>query len=55
MIGTECEIHNRAKDVGSATANWFKELLSSNPWFAKVVPNVSFKDSQHLSYQDTNS
>ncbi|KAJ5206503.1 D-amino-acid oxidase [Penicillium cf. griseofulvum] len=35
----ECEIHNRAKDVGSATANWFKELLSSNPWFAKVVPN----------------
>ncbi|CAI7672370.1 unnamed protein product [Penicillium viridicatum] len=37
--GAEREIHNRAKDVGSATANWFKELLSSNPWFAKVVPN----------------
>ncbi|KAJ5374431.1 D-amino-acid oxidase [Penicillium concentricum] len=35
----ECEIHNRTKDVGSATAEWFKELLSSNPWFAKVVPN----------------
>ncbi|KAK4865452.1 hypothetical protein LT330_009240 [Penicillium expansum] len=41
--GAECEIHNRAKDVGSATANWFKELLSSNPWFAKVVPNVTPK------------
>ncbi|KAL2818162.1 FAD dependent oxidoreductase [Aspergillus cavernicola] len=34
----ECEIHNRTKDVGSATATWFSELLSPNPWFAKVVP-----------------
>jgi hypothetical protein len=37
----DCEIHSRAKDVGTATANWFAELLSPNPWFAKVVPNVS--------------
>ncbi|KAJ5522617.1 hypothetical protein N7527_006732 [Penicillium freii] len=55
----ECEIHNRAKDVGSATANWFKELLSSNPWFAKVVPNESFERPSMISpspqhYQDAN-
>ncbi|KAK5058792.1 hypothetical protein LTR84_011056 [Exophiala bonariae] len=35
----ECEIHNRTKDVGSATAEWFAELLSPNPWFKDVVPN----------------
>ncbi|KAJ0424573.1 FAD dependent oxidoreductase [Aspergillus carlsbadensis] len=35
----ECEIHSRTKDLGSATADWFAELLSTNPWFAKVVPN----------------
>ena len=51
----ECEIHNRAKDVGSATAEWFKELLSSNPWFAKVVPNVSTRDVHHaFVIYDTN-
>ena len=37
----ECEIHSRAKDSGSATATWFAELLSPNPWFKDVVPNVS--------------
>ncbi|KAH6885177.1 D-amino-acid oxidase [Thelonectria olida] len=35
----ECEIYNRSKDVGSATANWFAELLSPNPWFKNVLPN----------------
>ncbi|KEF51861.1 D-amino-acid oxidase [Exophiala aquamarina CBS 119918] len=35
----ECEIQNRSKDVGSATATWFAELLSPNPWFKGVVPN----------------
>ncbi|XHG03056.1 hypothetical protein AWENTII_006377 [Aspergillus wentii] len=35
----ECEIHSRSKDVGSATATWFAELLSPNPWFKDVVPN----------------
>ncbi|OKL55644.1 hypothetical protein UA08_09125 [Talaromyces atroroseus] len=39
----ECEIHSRAKDKGSATANWFAELLSPNPWFSKVVPNLLVK------------
>lgn len=37
----ECEIYSRAKDKGSATADWFSELLSPNPWFKDVVPNVS--------------
>lgn len=37
----ECEIHSRAKDRGSATADWFAELLSLSPWFKDVVPNVS--------------
>lgn len=37
----ECEIYSRAKDKGSATADWFAELLSPNPWFKDVVPNVS--------------
>jgi hypothetical protein len=36
----ECRILNRKKDVGSATAKWFSELLSPNPWFKDVVPNV---------------
>lgn len=35
----ECEIHTREKDAGSATADWFAELLSPSPWFKDVVPN----------------
>ena len=42
----ECEIHNRAKDVGSATATWFAELLSPDPWFKNVVPNVRSLEQQ---------
>jgi len=37
----ECHIYSRAKDVGSATADWFNELLSPDAWFKDVVPNVS--------------
>lgn len=37
----ECEIHSRAKDVGTTTAKWFAELLYTDPWFKDVVPNVS--------------
>lgn len=36
-----CEIYNRNKDASSATAEWFADLLSPNPWFRDVVPNVS--------------
>ena len=39
----DCEIHNRSKDVGSATAAWFSELLSPSPWFKDVVPKVRSK------------
>ncbi|EXJ81579.1 D-amino-acid oxidase [Capronia coronata CBS 617.96] len=35
----ECQIHSRAKDAGSATADWFNELLSPDAWFKDVVPN----------------
>ncbi|PKY08742.1 D-amino-acid oxidase [Aspergillus campestris IBT 28561] len=35
----ECEIRSRSKDVGTATADWFAELLSPSPWFKDVVPN----------------
>ncbi|ORY16130.1 D-amino-acid oxidase [Clohesyomyces aquaticus] len=35
----DCEIHNRTVDIGSATAEWFAELLSPSPWFKDVVPN----------------
>jgi len=47
---TECQIHSRSKDVGSATASWFAELLSPDPWFKAVVPNViHYHDpDQHL-------
>ncbi|OAL32485.1 hypothetical protein AYO22_00507 [Fonsecaea multimorphosa] len=30
------EIYNRKKDVSSATAAWFAELVSPNPWFSTL-------------------
>ncbi|KAL2826336.1 hypothetical protein BJY01DRAFT_256046 [Aspergillus pseudoustus] len=44
----DCEIYNRAKDKDSATADWFAELLSPNPWFAKVVPNFRVLPKESL-------
>ena len=43
LISSECVIHTRNKDLGGggATSDWFSELLSPNPWFKDVVPNVS--------------
>ena len=38
----DCKIYNRLKDVGSSTAEWFAGLLSQDPWWKRVVPNVSF-------------
>ncbi|KIW69284.1 hypothetical protein PV04_05166 [Phialophora macrospora] len=35
----ECQVYSRTKDVGSATADWFNELLSPDAWFKNVVPN----------------
>lgn len=36
----DCKIYARRKDTGSATADWFAGLLSPNPWWKNVVPNV---------------
>ncbi len=35
------EIHNRKKDITSATAAWFAELVSPNPWFSTLFDDVS--------------
>ncbi|TKA37330.1 hypothetical protein B0A49_12983, partial [Cryomyces minteri] len=32
-------VYRRAKDVGTATGDWFAELLREDAWFADVVPN----------------
>lgn len=33
-------IYNRKKDQGSATGDWFSELVKPNPWYKDVVPDV---------------
>lgn len=35
------EIYNRKKDLGSDTATWFADLLSPNPWWRSLFPDVS--------------
>ena len=40
----ENEVYNREKDAKSATAEWFSELLKSDPWFKETVPNVISMD-----------
>ncbi|EKG16753.1 FAD dependent oxidoreductase [Macrophomina phaseolina MS6] len=35
----ETVLHNRKKDGGTTTGNWFNELLKTDPWFKDVVPN----------------
>lgn len=37
----ESVIYRREKDVGTATGDWFAELLKEDAWFKDVVPNVS--------------
>lgn len=37
----ETMIYRRKKDIGSATGEWFAELLKEDAWFQEVVPNVS--------------
>ena len=34
-------LHNRTKDVGTTTGNWFAELLKTEPWWKDVVPDVN--------------
>ncbi|KIW11299.1 hypothetical protein PV08_10599 [Exophiala spinifera] len=44
----ECEIYSRKKDLGTATATWFAELLSPNPWFKDVVPSFRVLPKESL-------
>lgn len=37
----DCEVYVRSKDSESATGKWFSELLSKEPWFKDIVPEVS--------------
>jgi D-amino-acid oxidase len=36
----ETIVYGRAKDAGTATGQWFKELCKEDAWFKNVVPNV---------------
>lgn len=33
-------VYNREKDAKTITAEWFSELLKTDPWFKETVPNV---------------
>jgi D-amino-acid oxidase len=33
-------LYNRAKDAGTDVGAWFEDLMSSDPWYKDVVPNV---------------
>jgi D-amino-acid oxidase len=46
--GIENVVYNREKDAQSATAQWFSGLLSSQPWFSDVVPDVRLFPSTSL-------
>ena len=37
---TDLIIHNREKDAHSTAADWYAELLSTDPWFKDMVPDV---------------
>ena len=41
-------VYNRAKDVNTATGEWFAELLKTDAWFKDVVPNFRVLDKSEL-------
>ncbi|KAE9972626.1 hypothetical protein BLS_001904 [Venturia inaequalis] len=45
----ECQVHTRTKDAGTATADWFAELLSPSPWFKDTVPNFHLLPKEELA------
>ncbi|KAK3691258.1 D-amino acid oxidase [Vermiconidia calcicola] len=44
----EARVFRRAKDAGSATAQWFAELLKEDAWFKEVVPNFKVLPQSEL-------
>lgn len=46
LTSIECRILNRDKDAGTATSDWFAELMSDDPWWKDIVPNVRLKDDR---------
>jgi hypothetical protein len=50
---TETTVYNRKKDQESTTGKWFAELIKPNPWYNKVVPDVSASKNARLTKQLT--
>ncbi|KAK3628328.1 D-amino acid oxidase [Elasticomyces elasticus] len=44
----ETVIYRRAKDVGTATGDWFAELIKEDAWFKDVVPNFRLLSKSEL-------
>jgi hypothetical protein len=36
----EDRVYRRAKDAGTVSGEWFKDLVREDAWFRDVVPNV---------------
>ena len=39
-VCSDAFLYNRSKDAGTKTGDWVVELMSPDPWFKDVVPNV---------------
>lgn len=37
---TDTVTYRRAKDQGTPTGEWMADLVSENPWFKELLPNV---------------
>ncbi|KAJ5670542.1 FAD dependent oxidoreductase [Penicillium maclennaniae] len=48
-------IYNRKKDQGSATGDWFSELVKPNPWYKDVVPDFQTIAKDKLSGEMDNA
>ncbi len=48
LNATDAVIYNRKKDVGSATGEWFKELLKPDPWYKDLVPDFRILSQNEL-------
>lgn len=47
----ETVLYNRKKDVGTATGDWFAELMKTDAWFKDVVPNFRVLGTDELDEQ----